>query len=128
MDNRLNAQREVLLDATLGGDIELAIVDYYVRKQHPDAPRSQVQRETLRIIHDLAFDGLIVLGSMTKPDGRFEVWKGPLESSIERISKIYIDPADDNDGWWFAVWLRGTDKGSRMAQGILDERDGGTGS
>ena len=116
MSPGIDARREILLDANLGGEIPLTALDSYVRKQRLDASIDEVQQEVLSIIHELVTGGLASLGTMTGPHGTWEAWPGTLESSMARISSSYTGSRYQGGDWWFSVWLQGTAKGRELAE------------
>lgn len=115
---REKVRQELLLDVAGGREVPISQVDYYVKQQHPSASVSQVQQETLATIRSLATDGLVVLGAMSGPGGRWETWDEPVEVSMRKIAALYIPDYDDPPAWGFSSWLGFTEKGKQAAEAL----------
>ena len=113
---REKVRTELILDIAAGGELPIAQVDYYVSQQYPSASALDIQNETLATIRSLADDGLIVLGAMSGEGGRWETWDGPLETSIQKISDVYVTHYDDPPAWVFFAWMKLTEEGKGVAR------------
>jgi hypothetical protein len=90
----------------------------HVKQELPSASLSEVQSETLETIRTLVGDELFVLGDLSGEHGRFAAWKESLDTSIQKISDVYITQYDDPPAWVFSAWIKLTDKGERVARAL----------
>jgi hypothetical protein len=105
--------RENLLVKGLGRPVALNAVDWKIKQDHPSAPVSEIQDETLEVIRTLVDDGLFTLGAVHKH--RFVSSKRSLDRSMHRISRRYVGHYDRPEGWMFAAWMKLTDRGEQLA-------------
>lgn len=105
--------RENLLVKGLGRPVALNAVDWKIKQDHPSAPISAVQDETLDVIRTLVSDGLFTLGAVRKH--RFVSSKRSLDRAMHRISRRYVGHYDRPEGWMFAAWMKLTDQGEQLA-------------
>jgi hypothetical protein len=110
--------REALITAGVADWVDLNAVHCHVKQELPSASLSEVQSETLETIRTLVGDELFVLGDLSGEHGRFAAWKESLDTSIQKISDVYVTHYDDKPAWvWFA-WMELTDKGERLARAL----------
>ena len=110
--------REELLTSGLSDWVHLYEVHSQVEHDNPGASSDQVQAETLDTIRSLVADGLFEIGDLSGPGGQFAAWKTPLEESIRRISKVYLDHFEDETAWIWVFWFALTDKGRQVAEAL----------
>jgi len=53
-----------------------------------------VQTRTLDLIRSLANERLIDIGDLAGRDARFTPWESPLDASIDRLRKVYVEDFD----------------------------------
>src|ERR1700761_8703312 len=116
MTNALEKVRTELLLGALDGALPLTAVDSCVTQHKQGAPASEVQEATLKTIHSLVDEGLLVLGDMSGETGRLAPWSASLEESMRKVSDAYVVRYDDPDAWIWSAWLELTDKGKQVAQ------------
>jgi hypothetical protein len=105
--------RENLLVKGLGRPVALNAVDWKIKHDNPSASAAEVQDETLEVIRTLVDDGLFKLGDVRKH--RFVSSKQPLDRSMHRISRRYVEHYERPEGWMFSAWLKLTTKGEQLA-------------
>jgi hypothetical protein len=110
--------REALITAGVADWVDLNAVHCHVKQELPSASLSEVQSETLETIRTLVGDELFVLGDLSGEHGRFAAWKESLDTSIQKISDVYITQYDDPPAWVFSAWIKLTDKGERVARAL----------
>lgn len=123
--------RESLLVKGLRKPVALNAVDWKIKHDNPSASAAEVQDGALEVIRSLADDGLVKLGAVR--GHRFVASKRPLNRTMRRISRRYVDHYDNPNAWMFAAWMKLTDEGQRLAlsleQRALDShRDSWAGS
>ena len=94
--------REALITAGVADWVDLNAVHCHVKQELPSASLSEVQSETLETIRTLVGDELFVLGDLSGEHGRFAAWKESLDTSIQKISDVYITQYDDPPAWVFS--------------------------
>ena len=105
--------RESVLVRGLGRPVALNAVDWKVKHDNPTASAAEVQDDTLDVIRTLVDDGLVKLGSVRRH--RFVASRRPVNKTMRRISRRYVDHYDDPTAWMFSAWLRLTNEGQRLA-------------
>ncbi len=105
--------RESLLVNGLGKPVPLNAVDWKIKHHNPSASAAEVQGDTLEMSRGLADDGLVRLGAVRKH--RFIPSRRPLNRSMHRISRHYVDHYDNPKAWMFSTWMALTDEGRRVA-------------
>jgi hypothetical protein len=105
--------REGLLVKGLGRPVSLNAVDWKIKHDNPSASAAEVQDDTLEVIRTLADDGLVKLGSVRRH--RFVASKRPVNRTMRRISRRYVDHYDDPKTWMFSAWMTLTNEGQRQA-------------
>ncbi|MGB3674331.1 MAG: hypothetical protein WA988_07825 [Candidatus Nanopelagicales bacterium] len=105
------ARRKVLISG-LSDWVSLSDVDGASSFGEPVATKQQL---TLRVIRSLIDDGLMRLGDLAGPDGRFRAWACSPDEAMQRVRDLYIDHYDDVDVWIWRVWLDLTETGENLA-------------
>jgi hypothetical protein len=112
-----NAREDVLLDG-LSGVVDLGSVHWYVTLDQPSEQLSEWQSETLSLVQSLAAEGLVKVGDFADKSGDFVAWHTPLDESMQRIYKLYVEYFDAKLGWPYEVWLTLTEKGEMVARSV----------
>jgi len=105
--------RDTLLLKGLSRPVALNAIDRKIKQQNPSASTSEVQGETLEAIRSLVDDGLFRLGALEKR--RFVPSKRPLDRSMDKISRSYLNHYDDPRRWMYSAWIKLTAKGEELA-------------
>jgi hypothetical protein len=105
--------RDNLLLKGLSRPVALNAIDRKVKQQNPLASKSEVQDETLEAIRSLVDDGLFRLGGLDRR--RFVPSKRPLDRSMHKISRRYVNHYDDPRRWMHSAWIKLTPKGEELA-------------
>jgi hypothetical protein len=112
---RPRSARDSVLLLGLVDWVSLERVHYEVAHARGEAPLSDVQAETMKLINSLVGEGLFVLGNLTDKGVSFIAWDTPLPASIQRLREVYIDGFDDPDSWQWFCWLDLTQHGEKVA-------------
>jgi hypothetical protein len=113
-----SSPREKVLISGLTDWVDLGQIHSYVERSNPGASLAGIQAETLDLIRALAGEGLVRIGDLTGPGGRFVAWSTSLEDSLQRIRSEYVEKFDDQESWPWYSWLDLTDEGDRVAHAI----------
>lgn len=113
-----SSPREKVLVSGLTDWVELGQVHSFVEQANPGAPLATIQAETLGLIRALADEGLILIGDLTAPGGRFVAWTSSVEDSLQRIRHEYVDRYTDQNTWPWYSWLDLTAEGDRVAREV----------
>jgi hypothetical protein len=105
--------RDNLLLKGLSRPVALNAIDRKVKQRNPSASNAEVQDETLEAIRSLVDDGLFRLGALEKR--RFVPSKRPLDRSIHKISRRYVNHYDNPKRWMYSAWMMLTAKGEELA-------------
>jgi hypothetical protein len=102
----------------MGDWVEIALVHWHVQQSNPQAPLSEVQRQTLELIRSLVDDGLFELGSYPPSASGF-VPAADTEDALDQIADVYVNHF--SDGEWERKWLLNiTSKGEQIARPLMD--------
>ena len=116
-----SSARDKVLVSGLTDWVELGQVHSFVERANPGAPLATIQAQTLGLVSALAHDGLVVIGDLTAPGGRFVAWTTSVEDSLRRIQDEYVDRYDDKNSWPWYSWLDLTSEGDRVAHETEDK-------
>jgi hypothetical protein len=112
--------RRALLREALVDWVNLHEVDYFVRVSVPAQDPAAVVEIGLKVVRQLASEGLIRLGEIA--DTGYQAWHGPLEVDLERIRQGWR--SGERGAWGNFVWLSLTDAGKELAEGLRSSRQG----
>ena len=110
--------RDEVLVRGLSDWVPLQRAHYYVAAEHPREPLIKTQRRVLGLIRTLVSDGLAELGDLLGPDDRFTAWPAPLDESLQRIERVYVERFDEESIWPWYAWLNLTAAGEAMGEQI----------
>ena len=97
----------------LSRPVKTAIANYHLA----DTLAAQ-QDLALRTIRSLVEDGLMEIGDLPGPDGRFPAWNLQIDAAMERVYDRFVRHYDDSTRWEFSIWLGLTDSGKRTAKAL----------
>jgi hypothetical protein len=83
-----SSPREKALISGVTDWVDLGQIHSYVERSNPGASLAAIQAETLDLIRALADEGLVRIGDLTGPGGRFVAWSTSLEESLQRIRSV----------------------------------------
>lgn len=107
--NRLRAE---LLTSGLYDLVPLAEIESVITRDPLAATTADQQELALSVMRSLVDDGLM----------EFEGWDNlPLDEAMARVRDLFISNYDDPGAWAFAVWLRLTESGKRIAEHLKAE-------
>jgi hypothetical protein len=92
-------------------EVQTAITYYHLAETLPGQ-----QDLALRTIRSLLQDGLMQIGDLPGPDGKFPAWDLSIDAAMERIHDRFVRHYDDPTQWEFSIWLGLTDTGRRTAE------------
>jgi hypothetical protein len=118
------ARQTVLAEALENGPLSLGRVRRCVVAQdNPGMAYSDAHTATLELLRALSNDGLIELGELSGPDGRFAAWDTPIDEAINELGERFPPDVDDHQDWGTAFWLNLTAVGRSVAR-TLHAEDG----
>jgi hypothetical protein len=94
-------------------EVQTAITQYRLA----ETLRAQ-QDLALQTIRSLVEEGLMRIGDLPGPDGKFPAWNLPVDAAMERVHDRFVRHYDDPTGWEFSIWLGLTDSGRRTANAL----------
>jgi hypothetical protein len=98
--------------------VELGQIHSFIDRANRGAALTAIQAKTLELVRALAGAGLVRIGDLTGPGGRFVAWNTSLEDSLQRIRSVYVERFDAEDIWPWYCWLDLTDDGDRVANAV----------
>jgi hypothetical protein len=110
--------RDKVLVSGLTDWVDLGQIHSYVDRANPGAALTAIQAETLELVRALADEGLVRIGDLSGPGGRFAAWITSLDDSLQRIRSGYVEKFDAEDIWPWYCWLDLTEDGDRVAHAI----------
>ncbi len=78
------------------------------------SPTARVQEAVLELIRDMLAHGLFEIGDVTAERG-FAAWPDPINDSIAKIERYYVEAYQDVNVWPWCCWLNLTSYGERVA-------------
>lgn len=93
-------------------EIETAITYYCLAET-----LSAQQDLALQTIRSLLEDGLMEIGDLPGPDGKFPAWDLSIDAATGRVRDRFVRHYDDPTQWEFSIWLGLTELGKRIAEG-----------
>jgi hypothetical protein len=119
------ARETVLAEALENGPLSLGRVRRCVAAQdNPGTACSDAHTATLELLRALSNDGLIELGELSGPDGRFAAWDTPIDEAISELAMRFPPDYDDHQDWGTAFWLNLTAVGRDVARTTRPYADG----
>jgi hypothetical protein len=107
--DRLRAE---LLTSGLYDLVPLAEVESVITRDRLAVTTADQQELALSVMRSLVNEGLM----------EFQGWDNlPLDEAMARVRDVFINHYDDPGAWAFAVWLRLTESGKRIAEVLKAE-------
>jgi hypothetical protein len=119
--DRLRAE---LLASGLYDWVPLAEVNTAITHYNLAETLAAQQDLALRTIRSLVEDGLMQIGDLPGPDGRFPAWDLPIDAAMERLYDRFVGHYSDPALWEFSIWLGLTDSGKWLAENRGSESAG----
>jgi hypothetical protein len=113
--NKLRAQ---LLTSGLYDWVSLAEVETIISQYHLADTIAERQELVLKTIRSLMEDGLMEIGELPGPDGKFPAWGPTVDEAMKRLYDRFVGHYADPPSWDFSIWLGLTDAGKRIAQSL----------
>jgi hypothetical protein len=113
-DERLRAE---LLTSALSDWVSLAEVQQIISHFELADTDSERQDLVLRTIRSLLNDGLMQIGELPGPDGKFPAWE-PIDVAMDRLRERYVDHYAEPASWDYSIWLGVTDAGRPVAKAL----------
>jgi hypothetical protein len=110
--------RTKLLTSGLSDWIPLIEVNTAVTQYGRAETLSEQQRLALQTIRSLLEDGLVQIGDLPGPDGKFPAWDLTINAAMERVYDRFIHHYADPEIWEFSIWLGLTESGKRLAENL----------
>jgi hypothetical protein len=113
-DERLRA---ALLTSGLSDWVSLAEVQQIISHyQLADTDRDR-QDLILRTIRPLLENGLMQIGELPGPDGKFPAWE-PIDVAMDRLRERFVDHCAEPTSWDYSIWLGLTEAGRPVAKAL----------
>ncbi|MDT5281087.1 MAG: hypothetical protein QOJ20_2282 [Mycobacterium sp.] len=78
---------------------------------------SERQDLVLRTIRSLLNDGLMQIGELPGPDGKFPAWE-PIDVAMDRLRERFVGHYAEPTSWDYSIWLGLTDAGRPVAKAL----------
>ena len=108
--------RKELLASGLEDWVSMAEVQTIISHLRLADTAQERQLLVLKAIRSLLNDGLMQIGDLPGPDGKFPAWHGSVDAILERLSDSFVRHYDDPASWDYSIWLGLTDAGERAAR------------
>jgi hypothetical protein len=107
--------RAEVLTSGLSDWVSLAEVQQIITHFQLADTESERQDLVLTTIRSLINEGLMQIGELPGPDGRFPAWE-PVDAAMDRLKERFVDHYDEPASWDYSVWLGLTDAGRPVAE------------
>jgi hypothetical protein len=111
---RLHAE---LLISGLSDWVSLAEVQQIISHFELADTDSERQDLVLRTIRSLLDDGLMQIGELPGPDGKFPAWE-PIDVAMDRLRERFVGHYAEPTSWDYSIWLGLTDAGRPVAKAL----------
>lgn len=118
--DRLRAE---LLISGLDDLVPLAEVESVIVRDQLASTTAQQQQFALQTIRSLLEDGLMQIGDLPYPGGKFPAWDLSIDAAMERVYNLFVGHYDEPDLWEFTIWLSLTPAGERLAHVLKDRAE-----
>jgi uncharacterized protein with GYD domain len=108
--------RSILLTSGLYDWVPLVEVKTAIAHYNLATTPAAQQDLALQTIRSLLEDGLMQIGDLPGPDGKFPAWELPIDAAMERVYDRFVLHHRDPTQWEFSIWLGLTDSGKRLAE------------
>jgi hypothetical protein len=115
--NAYERLRAELLISGLSDWVSLAEVQQIISHFQLADTDSERQDLVLRTIRSLLNDGLMQIGELPGPDGKFPAWE-PIDVAMDRLRERYVDHYAEPASWDYSIWLGVTEAGRPVAKAL----------
>jgi hypothetical protein len=115
--NAYERLRAELLIGGLSDWVSLAEVQHIISHFQLAEADSERQDLVLRTIRSLLNDGLMQIGELPGPDGKFPAWE-PIDVAMDRLRERFVDHYAEPTSWDYSIWLGLTDAGRPVANAL----------
>ena len=115
--NAYERLRAELLIGGLSDWVSLAEVQQIISHFQLAEADSERQDLVLRTIRSLLNDGLMQIGELPGPDGKFPAWE-PIDVAMDRLRERFVDHYAEPTSWDYSIWLGLTDAGRPVANAL----------
>jgi hypothetical protein len=116
-ENAYERLRAELLISGLSDWVSLAEVQQIITHFQLANTDSERQDLTLRSIRSLLDDGLMRIGELPGPDGKFPAWE-PIDVAMDRLHERFVVQYDEPTSWDYSIWLGLTEAGRPVANAL----------
>jgi hypothetical protein len=109
--------RAELLISGLSDWVSLAEVQQVISHFELADTDSERQDLVLRTIRSLLNDGLMQIGELPGPDGKFPAWE-PIDVAMDRLRERFVGHYAEPTSWDYSIWLGLTDAGRPVAKAL----------
>jgi hypothetical protein len=113
--NAYERLRAELLISGLSDWVSLAEVQQIISHFQLADTDTERQDLTLRTIRSLLKDGLVQIGELPGPDGKFPAWE-PIDVAMDRLGERFVGHYAEPKSWDYSIWLGLTDAGLPVAK------------
>jgi hypothetical protein len=110
--------RAELLISGLSDWVSLAEVQQIISQFQLADTDTECQDLVLRTIRSLLNDGLMQIGELPGPDGKFPAWE-PIDVAMDRLRQRFVDHYAEPASWDHSIWLGLTDAGRPGREGSV---------
>ena len=115
--NAYERLRAELLISGLSDWVSLAEVQQIISHFELADADSERQNLVLRTIRSLLDDGLMQIGELPGPDGKFPAWE-PIDVAMDRLRERFVDHYAEPTSWDYSIWLSLTEEGRPVAKAL----------
>jgi len=115
--NAYERLRAEVLTSGLSDWVSLAEVQQIITHFQLAETDSERQDLVLRTIHSLLNDGLMQIGELPGPDGRFPAWE-PIDVAMDRLRERFVDHYAERTSWDYSIRLGLTESGRPVAKAL----------
>ena len=115
--NAYERLRAELLISGLSDWVSLAEVQQII--SHFELADTDRERQdlTLRTIRSLLNEGLMQIGELPGPDGKFPAWE-PIDVAMDRLRERFVGRYAEPTSWDYSIWLGLTEAGPSVAKAL----------
>jgi hypothetical protein len=107
--------RAEILTSGLSDWVSLAEVQQIITLFQLADTDSERQHLILRTVRSLLNDGLMQIGELPGPDGRFPAWE-PIDVAMDRLREGFVDHYAEPPSWDYSIWLGLIEAGRSVAE------------
>ena len=115
--NAYERLRAEVLTSGLSDWVSLAEVQQIISHFQLADTDSERRDLTLRTIRSLLDDGLMQIGELPGPDGKFPAWE-PIDVAMDRLRERFVGHYAEPTSWDYSIWLGLTEAGRPVAKAL----------